>query len=176
MESILRFHRRTLIVADKQMEETIRLASRAASTQAPVLLCGESGTGKELIARFIHEKSGCSHGPFVSVNCAAIPDGLIESEFFGFEKGAFTGAITQQIGKFERANGGTLTGFLADVHLYENHLNQANQQLMREPMDLPSLILSDRIVVGLKLEEITPEDIELKGYNSYTALKGEMAV
>jgi thymidylate synthase len=71
---------------------------------------------------------------------------------------------------------GTLTGFLADVHLYENHLNQANQQLMREPMDLPSLILSDRIVVGLKLEEITPEDIELKGYNSYTALKGEMAV
>ena len=90
------------------MEKTIELAEKAARNDAPVLLTGESGTGKELIARFIHEKSRRNTGPFVSVNCAAVPEGLLESEFFGYERGAFTGAIQQKIGKFERAKGGTL--------------------------------------------------------------------
>lgn len=106
--TLLRFHNRALLVADETMKRTMELATRAASSLAPVLLCGESGTGKELIARFIHEKSRRSRGPFVSVNCAAIPDGLMEAELFGFERGAFTGAVQQRIGKFEQANGGTL--------------------------------------------------------------------
>lgn len=106
--TLIRFHNRTLVIADSVMQQTIELATRAASSRASVLLCGESGTGKELIARFIHERSRRSQGPFISVNCAAIPDGLMEAELFGYERGAFTGAVQQRIGKFERANGGTL--------------------------------------------------------------------
>jgi len=108
MSSVLHFHKRHLVVADDIMTKTIEQASKAARSDAAVLLCGESGTGKELVARYIHEKSDRASGPFVSVNCAAIPEGLIEAEFFGFERGAFTGAIAQRIGKFERAQGGTL--------------------------------------------------------------------
>lgn len=104
----IEFHNRKLIVADESMETTLELARRGARTEAPVLIAGESGTGKELVARFIHEKSQRAGGPFVSVNCAAIPEGLLEAEFFGHERGAFTGAIAQKIGKFERAKGGTL--------------------------------------------------------------------
>jgi two-component system, response regulator FlrC len=102
------FQQRTMVIADPIMEKTIQLATRAARVAVPVLLCGESGTGKELIARYLHEKGPRASGPFISVNCAAIPDGLLEAELFGYERGAFTGAVNQRIGKFERANGGTL--------------------------------------------------------------------
>lgn len=108
MSSVIHFHKRSLVVADAAMASTLEAATRAARTSFPVFLCGESGTGKELVARYIHEKSDRRHGPFVSVNCAAVPEGLMEAEFFGFERGAFTGAIAQRIGKFERANQGTL--------------------------------------------------------------------
>jgi transcriptional regulator with PAS, ATPase and Fis domain len=108
MRSVLRFHHRTLVVADEIMQNSIELAARAARVKAPVLLCGESGTGKELIARYIHEKGERAKGPFITVNCAAVPEGLLEAEFFGYEKGAFTGAIARRVGKFEMANGGTL--------------------------------------------------------------------
>jgi len=84
-----------------------------ASTGATVLIQGETGTGKEVIANAIHTKSQRRHRPFVKVNCAAIPLGLLESELFGHEKGAFTGAVTQRIGRFEAANGGTL--FLDEI-------------------------------------------------------------
>ncbi|NNC94702.1 MAG: sigma-54-dependent Fis family transcriptional regulator, partial [Chitinophagales bacterium] len=86
---------------------------RVAPTDARVLITGDNGTGKELVARWIHEKSARSAGPLVEVNCAAIPSELIESELFGHEKGAFTSAIKQRIGKFEQANGGTL--FLDEI-------------------------------------------------------------
>ena len=86
---------------------------KVAVTDATVLLLGQSGTGKELAARGVHEKSGRARGPFVAVNCAAIPEGLLESELFGHEKGAFTGAVSRKIGKFEQASGGTL--FLDEI-------------------------------------------------------------
>ena len=94
----------------KKIKDTIE---KVAPTDARVLITGENGAGKELVARWIHEKSNRSTGPIVEVNCAAIPGELIESELFGHEKGSFTSAIKQRIGKFEQANGGTL--FLDEI-------------------------------------------------------------
>jgi two-component system, NtrC family, nitrogen regulation response regulator NtrX len=93
-----------------RVKETI---DKVAPTEARVLITGENGAGKELVARWIHEKSNRAEGPLVEVNCAAIPSELIESELFGHEKGSFTSAIKQRIGKFEQANGGTL--FLDEI-------------------------------------------------------------
>jgi len=93
-----------------RIKETIE---KVAPTDARVLITGENGVGKELVARWIHEKSSRAEGPLVEVNCAAIPGELIESELFGHEKGSFTSAIKQRIGKFEQANGGTL--FLDEI-------------------------------------------------------------
>lgn len=90
-----------------------QMINRIAPTEARVLITGANGTGKELVAHQIHEKSNRARGPFVEVNCAAIPSELIESELFGHEKGSFTSAIKQRIGKFEQANGGTL--FLDEI-------------------------------------------------------------
>jgi two-component system nitrogen regulation response regulator NtrX len=95
------------------MEKVREAIRRSAPTNATVLIAGESGTGKELIARAIHANSNRSRGPFVQVNCAAIPEDLIESELFGHEKGSFTGATAKQIGKFEQAHRGTI--FLDEV-------------------------------------------------------------
>lgn len=90
------------------MEHVFNLAKDVAGSEATVLITGESGTGKEVLARFVHENSGHAKGPFVAVNCAAIPENLIESELFGYEKGAFTGAVNKKIGKFEAADNGTI--------------------------------------------------------------------
>ena len=93
---------------DPAMAQLLKLADQIAPSDASILITGESGTGKEVIARYIHRKSRRANGPFISVNCAAIPEHLLESELFGHERGAFTGAIARRIGKFEEANGGTL--------------------------------------------------------------------
>ncbi|MCX8231405.1 MAG: sigma-54 dependent transcriptional regulator [Alphaproteobacteria bacterium] len=98
----------TLIYGDSSMEKVIKLADRIAPSDASVLITGESGTGKEVLARYLHRKSKRAEKQFVSVNCAAIPENLLESELFGHEKGSFTGAIARRIGKFEEASGGTL--------------------------------------------------------------------
>jgi transcriptional regulator with PAS, ATPase and Fis domain len=90
------------------MQEIYRLIELAGPTTAPVLVCGESGTGKELVARTLHDRSPRARGPFVAVNCAAIPETLLESEILGHERGAFTGAFERRPGCFELANGGTL--------------------------------------------------------------------
>jgi formate hydrogenlyase transcriptional activator len=95
------------------LRAVLRQVETVAATDSTVLICGETGTGKELVARAIHNLSPRSQRAFVKVNCAAIPTGLLESELFGHEKGAFTGAIGQRIGRFELANGGTL--FLDEV-------------------------------------------------------------
>ncbi len=98
----------TFIAKDPVMQPLLQMSERIASSDASILITGESGTGKEVMSRFIHRKSRRASGNFVSVNCAAIPENLLESELFGHEKGAFTGAVARRIGKFEEANGGTL--------------------------------------------------------------------
>lgn len=90
------------------MQQALNLAKRVAATDATVLINGASGTGKEVISRFIHEHSDRAEGPFVAINCAAIPENMLEAILFGHEKGAFTGALAAMPGKFEQANGGTL--------------------------------------------------------------------
>ncbi|MBS0245125.1 MAG: sigma-54-dependent Fis family transcriptional regulator [Proteobacteria bacterium] len=99
---------RDMIYRDDAMAAVVKLAQQVAGSEASVLITGESGTGKEVLARFVHSRSQRAKKPFISVNCAAIPENLLESELFGHEKGAFTGALGRRIGKFEEADGGTL--------------------------------------------------------------------
>src|SRR5712671_6134894 len=104
---------REMIGGRKKLRTVLEQVNLVAPVASAVLIHGETGTGKELIARAIHSRSLRSNGPFVTLNCAAIPAGLLESELFGHERGAFTGAVTQRIGRFEAANGGTL--FLDEI-------------------------------------------------------------
>ena len=97
-----------LIYGDKKTENILKMAKQIAPSEASVLLTGSSGTGKEIFSRFIHDNSKRANKKFVAVNCAAIPETLLESELFGYEKGAFTGAVARRIGKFEEASDGTL--------------------------------------------------------------------
>lgn len=99
---------RPMIAEDPAMRAVIAMAEQVAPSEASILITGESGSGKEIVARHVHQKSRRTSKPFISVNCAAIPENLLESELFGHEKGAFTGALARRIGKFEEANGGTL--------------------------------------------------------------------
>jgi len=102
-----------IVGKSKSIKTVLDTIDRVAPTEARVLIMGDNGTGKELVARWLHEKSSRNESPIVEVNCAAIPSELIESELFGHEKGSFTGAIKQKLGKFELANGGSL--FLDEV-------------------------------------------------------------
>ncbi len=98
----------TMIADDPAMEPVMKLAAKIAPSEATVFITGESGTGKEVMSQYIHRKSKRKDGPFIAVNCAAIPENLLESELFGHEKGAFTGATARRIGKFEEAHAGTI--------------------------------------------------------------------
>jgi DNA-binding NtrC family response regulator len=100
--------RQPIVTKDPAMQAVLKLAEQVAPSEASILITGESGVGKEVMARFLHEHSKRAQKPFISVNCAAIPENLLESELFGHEKGAFTGAMARRIGKFEEADGGTL--------------------------------------------------------------------
>jgi two-component system, NtrC family, nitrogen regulation response regulator NtrX len=108
-----RIGRQTMIWSSESMRRIMSQIERVAASESRVCICGETGTGKELVARTLHEKSHRSSGPFVALNCAAVPAELIESELFGHEKGAFTGAAQRHLGKFEQAHRGTL--FLDEV-------------------------------------------------------------
>src|SRR6187551_1263575 len=99
---------RDFIYRDDSMAHVVKLAQQIAPSDASVLITGESGTGKEVLARYVHAKSSRARSAFISINCAAIPEHLLESELFGHEKGSFTGAVARRIGKFEEATGGTL--------------------------------------------------------------------
>src|SRR5262249_32225068 len=102
-----------IVGESEALDSVLAQVQTVARTDSTVLIYGETGTGKELIARAIHELSDRRSGPFVKVNCGAIPGGLLESELMGHEKGAFTGAIARRIGRFEQAHGGTL--FLDEI-------------------------------------------------------------
>ncbi|MCA1795166.1 MAG: sigma-54 dependent transcriptional regulator [Desulfobacteraceae bacterium] len=119
-----------IITRNQAMQNLLHLAERVADSSASVLIQGESGTGKELFARYIHEKSNRSFQPFVAVNCAALPENLLESELFGHEKGAFTGAIARKIGKFELAHKGTL--FLDEITEMQFHLQSKLLRVLQE--------------------------------------------
>ncbi len=155
----LRFQGRTLVVADSLMAQTVALAAKAARSGAPVLLCGESGTGKELIARFIHERGERVKGPYVSVNCAALPEGLMEAELFGYEKGAFTGSVALRVGKFERANNGTL--LLDEISEMPFHLQAKLLRVLQEG-EVDRLGARDPIAVNARIIATTNrEPVEL---------------
>jgi len=119
-----------IIAQDPGMLKILDLVRQVADSRASVLIQGESGTGKELIARYIHENSNRKQGPFVAVNCAALPETLLESELFGHEKGAFTGAVSSKPGKFELAGGGTI--LLDEVTEMPLHLQSKLLRVLQE--------------------------------------------
>ena len=119
-----------MIAEDERMKQLLELARKVAPTNATVLLTGESGTGKEVLARCIHTNSARADRVFVAVNCAALAPTLIESELFGHEKGAFTGASSQHAGRFERADGGTL--FLDEIGELDGHLQSKLLRVLQE--------------------------------------------
>jgi two-component system response regulator HydG len=112
-QRLSKFEKRALIGNSQVFRNTVDLAVQAAPSQATILILGESGTGKELIAKTIHENSTRARGPFIAVNCAALPETIMEAELFGYERGAFTGAVQRREGRFKLAGGGTI--FLDEV-------------------------------------------------------------
>lgn len=146
----------TIVGKSAKLAQTISMAKKIATTSAPVLVSGESGTGKELISFLIHHNSKRSQGPYVRVNCAALTDSLLESELFGHEKGAFTGAVTQRKGRFERANGGTL---LLD-EITETPLKfQAKLLRILEQQDFERVGGDDSIKVNVRIISTTNKDL-----------------
>lgn len=146
-----------IIGGSKKMREVIEIAKKVSPTTATVLIQGESGTGKELIARAIHYNSSRKTAPFVAVNCAAIPDNLIESELFGYEPGAFTGAAHRKIGLFESANGGTLfLDEIGDLPL----LTQTKILRVLQDKEIRRLGGKDSIKIDVRIIAATNKDIE----------------
>jgi two-component system response regulator HydG len=131
-----------------EMADIFQVIARVASSPATVLVTGESGTGKELVAQAIHWASDRNDGPFVAVNCAAIPEHLLESELFGHERGAFTGAVGRRTGRFERANGGTL--FLDEI---------GDMSLVLQAKILR--VLEERVLERVGGEETTPLEVRV---------------
>jgi DNA-binding NtrC family response regulator len=145
-----------IIFNDAGMADIIKLADRVAPSEASILITGESGTGKELMARHIHRKSKRAKQIFVSVNCAAIPENLLESELFGHEKGAFTGAVARRIGRFEEATGGTL--LLDEVSEMEPHLQAKLLRAIQE-REITRVGSNRPIKVDIRLIATTNRDL-----------------
>jgi DNA-binding NtrC family response regulator len=160
---------RELIYRDEIMAHVVKLAQQIAPSDASVLITGESGTGKEVLARYVHLRSNRSRGAFISVNCAAIPENLLESELFGHEKGAFTGAIARRIGKFEEATGGTL--LLDEISEMDARLQAKLLRAIQErvidrvggtrpvPVDIRIIATSNRNLVDAVREGVFREDL-----------------
>jgi len=145
-----------IIGASAGLAQLVTLAKKVAPTSAPVLITGESGTGKELIAQLIHNESQRSHAPFVKLNCASLSDSLLESELFGHEKGAFTGAVVQHKGRFERAHGGTL---LLDEITETRPAFQAQLLRVLEQMDFERVGGTENININVRVISTTNKDI-----------------
>lgn len=160
---------RELVFRDEAMAHVVRLAQQIAPSDASVMITGESGTGKEVLARYVHSRSHRAKAPFISVNCAAIPEALLESELFGHEKGAFTGAVARRIGKFEEANGGTLLLdeiSEMDVRLQSKLLRAIQERVVDRvggarpvPIDIRILATSNRNLVDAVREGTFREDL-----------------
>jgi DNA-binding NtrC family response regulator len=161
--------RRELIYRDEAMARVVKLALQVAPSDASVLITGESGTGKEVLARYVHARSSRAKKPFISVNCAAIPETLLESELFGHEKGSFTGAVARRIGKFEEANGGTLLLdeiSEMDVRLQAKLLRAIQERVIDRvggtrpvPIDIRILATSNRNLAEAVRENTFREDL-----------------
>jgi DNA-binding NtrC family response regulator len=160
---------RDLIYRDAAMDHVVKLAQQIAGSDASVLVTGESGTGKEVIARYVHARSLRARKPFISVNCAAIPEALLESELFGHEKGSFTGAVARRIGKFEEATGGTLLLdeiSEMDVRLQAKLLRAIQERVIDRvggtkpvPVDIRIIATSNRNLVDAAREGTFREDL-----------------
>ena len=160
---------RELIYRDETMAHVVKLAQQIAPSDASVLITGESGTGKEVLARYVHGRSNRARAPFISVNCAAIPENLLESELFGHEKGAFTGAVARRIGKFEEATGGTLLLdeiSEMDVRLQAKLLRAIQERVIDRvggtkpvPVDIRIIATSNRNLVEAVREGTFREDL-----------------
>jgi DNA-binding NtrC family response regulator len=146
-----------LIHRDPVMRAAIKRAEQVAASEASVLVSGESGTGKEVMARHIHRKSKRSGGAFVALNCAAIPDNLLESELFGHEKGAFSGAIARRIGKFEAASGGTL--LLDEISEMDVRLQAKLLRAIQE-REIDRLGGSEPVKINVRLIATTNRDLQ----------------
>jgi DNA-binding NtrC family response regulator len=146
-----------LLGVSAPMRAVFERIERVASTDASVLVTGESGTGKELVARAIHERSKRSAGPFVAVNCAAIPEALLETEFFGHEKGAFTGAIRARPGAFELAQGGTL--LLDEIGAMRVDLQAKLLRVLQE-REVQRLGADRPVAVDVRVIAATSEDLD----------------
>ncbi len=160
---------RELVYRDEIMAHVVKLAQQIAPSDASVLITGELGTGKEVLARYVHLRSNRSRGAFISVNCAAIPENLLESELFGHEKGAFTGAIARRVGKFEEATGGTL--LLDEISEMDARLQAKLLRAIQErvidrvggtrpvPVDIRIIATSNRNLVDAVREGVFREDL-----------------
>src|SRR4249919_2824518 len=160
---------RPMVVRDPGMEQVIAMADQIAPSDASILITGESGVGKEVVARYVHQKSRRANRPFISVNCAAIPENLLESELFGHEKGAFTGALARRIGKFEEATGGTL--LLDEISEMDTRLQAKLLRAIQEreidrvggtkpvPVDIRIVATSNRNLVEAVREGAFREDL-----------------
>src|SRR6201997_2809592 len=160
---------RELVYRDETMARVVKLAQQIAPSDASVLVTGESGTGKEVVARYVHARSPRARAPFISVNCAAIPESLLESELFGHEKGAFTGAVARRVGKFEEASGGTLLLdeiSEMDVRLQAKLLRAIQERVIDRvggtrpvPIDIRILATSNRNLAEAVREQRFREDL-----------------
>ena len=160
---------RDFVYRDESMARVVKLAQQVAASEASVLITGESGTGKEVLARFVHQRSNRANKPFICVNCAAIPEALLESELFGHEKGAFTGAVARRIGKFEEATGGTLLLdeiSEMDVRLQSKLLRAIQERIIDRvggtrpvPVDIRIIATSNRNLAEAVREGIFREDL-----------------
>jgi DNA-binding NtrC family response regulator len=160
---------RELVYRDEAMAKVVKLAQQIAGSDASVMITGESGTGKEVLARYVHTRSNRAKKPFISINCAAIPEHLLESELFGHEKGAFTGAIARRIGKFEEATGGTLLLdeiSEMDVRLQSKLLRAIQERVIDRvggtrpvPIDIRILATSNRNLADAVREGTFREDL-----------------
>jgi two-component system response regulator FlrC len=160
---------RELVYRDETMAIVVKLAQQIAPSDASVMITGESGTGKEVLARYVHGRSNRARAPFISVNCAAIPEHLLESELFGHEKGAFTGAVARRIGKFEEATGGTL--LLDEISEMDTRLQAKLLRAIQErvidrvggnrpvPIDIRIIATSNRNLVEAVREGTFREDL-----------------